>query len=140
MTFASRESAVSRLGLALGLGLSFAGGCAPADDEAEDQPELDHQAASLSTARSAASADRLVTGEAALRALDAIEAAGLLLISAQAAGGIAGVLDLLVEYLNTRTAFGRRIGSYQGLKHPTVDILVGLERYELLFACLKEPH
>ena len=39
-----------------------------------------------------------------------------------------GNIAVLVEYLNTRTAFGRKIGSYQGLKHPTVDILVGLER------------
>ena len=38
------------------------------------------------------------------------------------------MLDVIVDYLNTRTAFGRKIGSYQGLKHPTVDVLIGLER------------
>ncbi|MBK8765648.1 MAG: hypothetical protein IPM01_13925 [Burkholderiaceae bacterium] len=54
--------------------------------------------------------------------------AGLLLASAQAAGGIAGVLDVVVEYLNTRTTFGRKIGSYQSLKHTCADILVGMER------------
>ena len=42
--------------------------------------------------------------------------------------GSPGMLEVIVEYLNTRTAFGRKIGSYQGLKHPTVDILIGLER------------
>jgi len=73
-------------------------------------------------------ADRLIRGDAALTALSRIRDAALLLISAEAAGGTAGLLDLVVDYLNTRTAFGRRIGSYQGLKHPTVDILVGLER------------
>jgi alkylation response protein AidB-like acyl-CoA dehydrogenase len=52
----------------------------------------------------------------------------LLLASAEAAGGIAGVLDVVVDYLNTRTTFGRKIGSYQGLKHPAADMLVGLER------------
>ena len=73
-------------------------------------------------------ADRLIAGDDAARALRQIRDAGLLLISAESAGGIAGVLEVIVDYLNTRTAFGRKIGSYQGLKHPTVDILIGLER------------
>ncbi len=72
--------------------------------------------------------DRLIRGERALTALSRIRNAALLLISAESAGGIAGALEVIVEYLNTRTAFGRKIGSYQGLKHPTVDILIGLER------------
>ena len=58
----------------------------------------------------------------------AIRDAALLLASAEAAGGIAAVLDLTVEYLNTRTAFGRKIGGFQSLKHTCADILVGLER------------
>ena len=73
-------------------------------------------------------ADALITGDAARAALGAIHRAALLLASAEAAGGIAGVLDLVVDYLNTRTTFGRKIGSYQGLKHPAADMLVGLER------------
>jgi alkylation response protein AidB-like acyl-CoA dehydrogenase len=73
-------------------------------------------------------AENLITGAAAAEALQSIRNAALLLISAEAAGGTAGVLEILVEYLNTRTAFGRKIGSYQGLKHPMVDILIGLER------------
>lgn len=73
-------------------------------------------------------ADRLISGEAACNALDRLRDAALLLIAAESAGGSAAVLDVIVEYLNTRTAFGRKIGSYQGLKHPTVDILIGLER------------
>lgn len=70
----------------------------------------------------------LIRGDAALKALAAIRDAALLLVSAEAAGGLAGTLELIVEYLNTRTAFGRKIGGFQALKHPTVDILVGLER------------
>lgn len=70
----------------------------------------------------------LITGDAALAALRAIRDGALLLASAQAAGGIAGVLDVVVEYLNTRTAFGRKIGSYQSLKHTCAEILVGMER------------
>jgi alkylation response protein AidB-like acyl-CoA dehydrogenase len=73
-------------------------------------------------------AERLISGENAVAALTAIRDAALLLISAESAGGIAGVLEVIVDYLNTRTAFGRKIGAYQGLKHPTVDILIGLER------------
>ena len=70
----------------------------------------------------------LITGDKARAALNAIRDAALLLASAEAAGGIAGTLELIVGYLNQRTAFGRKIGSYQSLKHTCSDILIGLER------------
>jgi acyl-CoA dehydrogenase len=70
----------------------------------------------------------LMTGESAQAALKAVRDAALLLAAAEAAGGIAGVLELTVEYLNTRMAFGRKIGSYQSLKHACSEILIGLER------------
>ena len=70
----------------------------------------------------------MITGAAARAGLVAIRDAGLLFAVAEAAGGIAGVLDVTVEYLNTRSTFGRKIGSYQALKHTCADILVGLER------------
>jgi alkylation response protein AidB-like acyl-CoA dehydrogenase len=73
-------------------------------------------------------ASSLIVGEAAQVALRSIRNAALLLTSAEAAGGIAGVLDVVLDYLRTRTAFGRKIGSFQALKHTCVDILVGLER------------
>ena len=73
-------------------------------------------------------ASAAITGSAAAAALRAIRDAALLLASAEAAGGTAGVLAIVVDYLNTRSAFGRKIGSYQALKHACVDILVGLER------------
>jgi len=50
-----------------------------------------------------------------------------LLLAAELAGGVAAVLNVVVEYLNTRKQFDKLIGSYQSLKHPTVDILLGLE-------------
>jgi len=59
--------------------------------------------------------------------LESVERAALLLISAEMTGGIAGVLPLIVDYLQTRKTFGRYIGSYQSMKHPTVQILIGLE-------------
>ncbi len=70
----------------------------------------------------------LITGRNATAALNAIRDAGLLLVSAEAAGGIAGALDVIVGYLNLRTTFGRKIGSYQSLKHTSAEILIGLER------------
>jgi len=56
-----------------------------------------------------------------------IEQAAILLLSAEMAGGHASTLSLIIEYLKTRKQFDRYIGSYQALKHPTVDILIGLE-------------
>jgi len=52
---------------------------------------------------------------------------GALLTAAEATGSAAAALDLVVEYLKTRTQFGRLIGSYQALKHPTVEILAQME-------------
>ncbi len=56
-----------------------------------------------------------------------LESVGLLLLAAEIAGGAAGCLNVIIEYLNTRKQFDRLIGSYQALKHPTVDILLGME-------------
>ena len=72
--------------------------------------------------------EQLITGANAEAALAALEQTAWLLYSADACGGVSGVIDLVVDYLNTRTQFGEKIGSYQALKHPTVDMLVGLER------------
>lgn len=60
--------------------------------------------------------------------LERIEQAALLLICAEIAGGLCGVLHTIVDYLNTRRQFDRPIGSYQALKHPTVEILLAAER------------
>ena len=73
-------------------------------------------------------ASSLIEGPGALAALNAMRRAAWLLASAEAAGGMAGVLDVVVDYLNTRTTFGRKIGSYQSLKHTCADILVSMER------------
>ncbi|MEM7364442.1 MAG: acyl-CoA dehydrogenase family protein [Pseudomonadota bacterium] len=59
--------------------------------------------------------------------LQAIEHTAMLLLCAEMAGGISGVLDVVVDYLTTRTQFGSHIGGYQSLKHPSVQILLGLE-------------
>ncbi len=72
--------------------------------------------------------EQLITGSAAHRALNATQQAAWLLHAADACGGTSATVDLVVEYLTTRTQFGRKIGSYQALKHPTVDMLMGYER------------
>jgi alkylation response protein AidB-like acyl-CoA dehydrogenase len=36
-------------------------------------------------------------------------------------------VDITVDYLKTRKQFGVAIGSYQGLKHPLAEVVVGLE-------------
>ena len=61
---------------------------------------------------------------AALRDLGLL---GALLTAAEATGSAAAALDITVEYLKTRTQFGSFIGSYQALKHPTVEMLNQME-------------
>jgi len=63
----------------------------------------------------------------AAAALSRIDEAACLLLSAEMCGGASGVIDTVVDYLKTRKQFGRLIGSYQALKHPTVDALLMLE-------------
>jgi len=52
---------------------------------------------------------------------------GALLTAAETTGAANKCLASITEYLKTRKQFGKLIGSYQALKHPTVDIYVGME-------------
>ena len=72
--------------------------------------------------------DQAIVGAPALAALRSAQEAAWLLHAAEAWGGLQGVLDGIVDYLRSRRQLGRTIGSYQSLKHPTVDLLIGLER------------
>lgn len=71
--------------------------------------------------------ENLITGEKVSQALLDVRLLGALLIAADAAGAAAACLDTIVEYLKTRKQFGKLIGSYQALKHPTVDILTSID-------------
>jgi alkylation response protein AidB-like acyl-CoA dehydrogenase len=52
---------------------------------------------------------------------------GLTLLSAELVGSSQAVLDMTVGYAGTRTQFGRRIGSFQAVKHRLADMLVQVE-------------
>jgi alkylation response protein AidB-like acyl-CoA dehydrogenase len=53
-------------------------------------------------------------------------------LCAEMCGGAQRVLDMTVEYAKVRVAFGRPIGSYQGVKHKAADMLVDVENAKSL--------
>ena len=67
--------------------------------------------------------NNVIAGPGVVAALRDTCLIGALLVAAEATGSASACLDTIVEYLNTRKQFGKLIGSYQALKHPTVDIL-----------------
>lgn len=69
----------------------------------------------------------LMNAGSAPRALNTVQRSGELLFSAEMCGGLAGALELILDYIKTRQAFGKAIGQFQSLKHSTVDILLSLE-------------
>ena len=71
--------------------------------------------------------ENLMTGEKVISALRDVRLLGALLVAAEATGAAAAGLDTIVEYLKTRKQFGKLIGSYQALKHPTVEILTSMD-------------
>lgn len=71
--------------------------------------------------------NNVITGERVASALRDVRLLGALLVAAEATGSAAACLDTIVDYLKTRKQFGKLIGSYQALKHPTVDILTATD-------------
>jgi alkylation response protein AidB-like acyl-CoA dehydrogenase len=53
-------------------------------------------------------------------------------LCAEMCGGAQQVLDLTVDYAKLRVAFGKPIGSYQGVKHQAADMLVAIENAKSL--------
>lgn len=67
--------------------------------------------------------------------LERIELVANLLQAAELSGAAAACVDYTVEYLKTRKQFGKLIGAYQALKHPTVDAFLDAENARsLLYA------
>jgi len=58
--------------------------------------------------------------------------AGYIAIAAEDLGTAQKALDVGVEYGNMREAFGRKIGSYQAIKHALVDVYVDVEQLRSL--------
>lgn len=73
-------------------------------------------------------ADAMLDPARATAALAEIEMAAGLLLSAEMVGAAQSTVDYIVEYLNTRKQFGKLIGAYQAVKHPTVDAHAGVEK------------
>ncbi|MCR9106950.1 MAG: acyl-CoA/acyl-ACP dehydrogenase [Gammaproteobacteria bacterium] len=71
--------------------------------------------------------EHIVSGPAVENALRDARLVGALLIAGEAVGTGSACLATIVEYLKTRKQFGKLIGSYQALKHPTVDILLQVD-------------
>lgn len=72
-------------------------------------------------------ATALISGQKVTAALRDVGLLGALLVAAEATGSTAACLDTVVEYLKIRKQFGKLIGSYQALKHPTVEMLCGMD-------------
>jgi alkylation response protein AidB-like acyl-CoA dehydrogenase len=53
-------------------------------------------------------------------------------LCAEMRGGAQRVLDMTTDYTKIRVAFGRPIGSYQGVKHRAADMLVDVENAKSL--------
>ena len=53
-------------------------------------------------------------------------------LCAEMCGGAQKVLDMTTEYAKIRIAFGKPIGTYQGVKHKAADMLVDVENAKSL--------
>lgn len=69
----------------------------------------------------------VLSGAAVSTALRDYHLLGALLVAAESTGAAAACLDVTVDYLKTRKQFGKLIGSYQALKHPSVEILTMMD-------------
>lgn len=71
--------------------------------------------------------EQVISGEQVASAVRDYRLMGALLAAVEATGTGARCLEVIVDYLKTRKQFGKLIGSYQALKHPTVDIYCAVE-------------
>jgi len=59
--------------------------------------------------------------------LERLRTAGALLVAAEMVGAADAVLELTRSYACDRVQFGKPIGSFQAVKHPLVDLMMGVE-------------
>jgi alkylation response protein AidB-like acyl-CoA dehydrogenase len=96
-------------------------------------PSLDHSRA-LARVRLAAAGGQRLAGDAGA-ALDFAADLANLAIAAEQLGGMAACLAMTAEYAKIRLAFGRPIGSFQGVKHRLADLWTS---WELAHAALRD--
>ena len=72
--------------------------------------------------------EHLMDASKTAAALEHIHLAANLLGAAEQTGACQACIDYTVEYLDTRKQFGKRIGAFQALKHPTVDAFVDYQK------------
>jgi len=72
--------------------------------------------------------DRVMEKAKTTEALKHIHLAANLLGAAEMTGACQSCIDYTVEYLGTRKQFGKFIGSFQALKHPTVDTFIDYQK------------
>ena len=63
----------------------------------------------------------------AVSALSAVHQLGVVALSAEMVGGSEAVFEMTRRYACERQQFGRAIGAFQAVKHPLVDMMVGIE-------------
>jgi alkylation response protein AidB-like acyl-CoA dehydrogenase len=73
---------------------------------------------------------RRISGPDVSSRLEGVRSRILIALAAEQVGLARRCLELAVEYAGTRQQFGRTIGSFQGIKHKIVDLLVAIELAE----------
>jgi alkylation response protein AidB-like acyl-CoA dehydrogenase len=76
---------------------------------------------------SVAESNILGRGAKAAQALAAALDDATMLAAAELVGVMSAALDITIEYLRTRTQFGRPIGAFQALQHRAVDMMIHRE-------------
>lgn len=76
----------------------------------------------------------VASGDAAASALHRLSDLSALLLAAESVGGAQRCLDLTLEYVQTREQFGRKIGSFQAVKHRLADRYVDVQGSHSLIA------
>ena len=97
-------------------------------------PEPEHGLnSSLSVGVAAVPADALMGAKgSAWPALSRVVERATVALCAEMCGGAQRVLDMTTDYAKIRIAFGKPIGTYQGVKHKAADMLVDVENAKSL--------
>lgn len=94
---------------------------------AEAERVLDHTRPMATITLSSAPALRLSGDRPLGDVVDRNVDVALAVLSAEQVGACERVLEIATDYARTREQFGRRIGSFQAIKHKCADMLVDLE-------------